>query len=77
MISGMTLLFSVTLIAGLIGDVTNAGTSTGQRQRKRDKLGGTISPLADDNGKYALSSFSTGSKIFIIQATVSTQFSHS
>lgn len=54
MISGLILQSLASLIAGFVGDVTNAGTSTGQRQKKRDKLWGTISPLTDDNGKYDL-----------------------
>lgn len=45
LISGETLLFSHSLIAGPVGDVTSAGTSIGQRQRKGTNSGGLCRPL--------------------------------
>ncbi len=57
LVSGLVLLPSTGLIAGPVGDVTDTGTRTGQRQRKRDELRGSISPLGDDRGKFALYSF--------------------
>lgn len=40
LISGVNVLSSVSLLAGSVGDVTNAGTGTGQRKRKRDEIWG-------------------------------------